>query len=236
MYRWKPQGTFTEGINPAPDTTCFLSTANPDTFQTNREIKMPFSHFKFAHGSFEVLIQVVFNNPRNGCEVVSLWCGVFFCLLIRCTLIKKCFSLFSLCRGAGKRGKIRGTVELNILLTPVHSQQRTAKAAWCTGNHALNALYHYCLHYHTHSNRHWPQPRIDVSDLHSSDRLRESLIGACGRSWFLITQQMSAHPCHSFKRYRQSECMNTHTRTHTRHQMPPQLYCWLFAFRGCQRG
>lgn len=40
----------------------------------------------------------LFSNPLNGCEQ-SLWCPVFFCFLIQCRLINKCFSLFSLCRG-----------------------------------------------------------------------------------------------------------------------------------------
>lgn len=59
----------------------------------------------------------VFSNPLNVCVSGSISVmSCFFFFLIQCTLIKRRFTLFSLCRGARKRRKIRGTAELNILL------------------------------------------------------------------------------------------------------------------------
>lgn len=146
-----------------------------------------------------------------------------FCFLIQCTLIKKCVSLFSLCRGAGKPGRSEGQQSWTFYSLQFTFNWRLLRLC---GAHALNIL----IHYHTLKGR-WPRPYIDLASLNWSG---EDVIGggdistnACTLLPYTATRYTDLNAwTHTY----------THTHMHARHQMPPQLYCWLFAFKGCQLG
>ena len=83
----------------------------------------------------------LFSNPLNGCEQ-SLWCPVFFCLLIHRGLINKCFSLFSLCRGDRRsEGKLGWTFySFRFILDWRHAFSKARR------------------HHHHHHHRHFSDP------------------------------------------------------------------------------